>query len=143
MRALTVGMPVATAKHFAAKIAAGAVRAALAFVVLAAHAGPLEDGVAAYKRGDYATALRLLSPLAESGNARAQYNLGVMYKDGRGVPRDDVEAATWLRKAADQGFSRAQFAMGVMYQNGRGVPQDDAEAVRWYLWLPKTSSSTN
>ena len=62
-------------------------------------AGPLEDADAAYKRGDHATALRLLRPLAELGDASAQFNLGVMYKIGEGVPQDYVEAHKWLNIA--------------------------------------------
>ena len=53
-------------------------------------AGPYEDALAAYDRGDYATALRLMRPLAEQGNARAQFNLGVMYTKGQGVPQGIV-----------------------------------------------------
>ena len=51
-------------------------------------AGPLEDANAAMKRRDYASALRLIRPLAEQGNANAQYNLGVFYDNGLGVPQD-------------------------------------------------------
>ncbi len=57
-----------------------------------AVAGQLEDGEAAFKRGDYATAFRLWRPLAEHGDADAQNNLGVMYRSGLGVPQDAVEA---------------------------------------------------
>jgi TPR repeat protein len=49
-------------------------------------AGPFED--ATYERGDYATALRLFCPLADQGDADAQYNLGVMYDEGRGVAQN-------------------------------------------------------
>ncbi len=59
--------------------------------------------MAAYQRGDYATALREWRPLAEQGNTEAQYGLGVMYDKGRGVPRDHAEALQWYRKAAEQG----------------------------------------
>ena len=65
-------------------------RAAFAAIVLLLSlaapvaAGPLEDATAAYDRGDYATALRLLRPLADQGDASAQFNLGVMYDNGRG-----------------------------------------------------------
>jgi hypothetical protein len=69
---------------------------------------------------------------AEAGDAYAQYDLGYMYYEGEGVPRDDAEAARWIRLAADQGHAAAQVNLGVMYADGRGVPQDDAEAVRWY-----------
>ena len=59
-----------------------------AWAVGPATAGPLEDGVAASRSGDFATALRLLRPLAEEGNATAQLNLGFMYNLGRSVPED-------------------------------------------------------
>ncbi len=76
---------------------------ALAIMALAvpSNAGPFEDGNAAYQRGDYATALRLWRPLAEQGDAGAQYNLGLMYREGQGVSQDDAEAAKWYRKAAE------------------------------------------
>jgi TPR repeat protein len=90
------------------------------------------DGVAAYNRGDYATASREMKSLAEQGFAKAQYNLGVMYDKGRGVPQDYAEAARWYRKAAEQGDADAQFNLGIMYDKGRGVPQDYAVAAKWY-----------
>jgi len=64
-----------------------AIMLVLSFVAPVA-AGPLEDGRAAYDRGDYATALRLLRPLADQGNADAESDLGVMYDKGQGVPQD-------------------------------------------------------
>jgi hypothetical protein len=57
-----------------------------------AIAGPFEDSVAAFDRGDYETAFRLLKPLAEQGNASAQYNLAFMYYEGKGVPKNYIEA---------------------------------------------------
>src|SRR6202035_6044415 len=71
-------------------------------------AGPGQDAMAAYARGDYATALRLLRPLADQGDAQAQYNLGALYDNGQGVPQNYAEAMKWYRKAADQGDSRGQ-----------------------------------
>jgi hypothetical protein len=77
---------------------------------------------------------------AEAGDAVAQYNLGVSYANGRGVPQDDAEAVRWYRLAADQaelgsgvqsGTPAAQHALAVMHRDGRGVPQDDVEAIRW------------
>ncbi|MDA0221360.1 MAG: tetratricopeptide repeat protein, partial [Proteobacteria bacterium] len=62
-----------------------------------------QDGVDAYNRGDYATALHEWRPLAEQGNAYAQSILGVMYYEGTGVPQDYAEAVRWYRLAADQG----------------------------------------
>src|SRR5438132_944176 len=95
-------------------------------------AGPLEDARAAYFRGDYATALRLFRPLADQGNTVAQFNLGVMYKDGTGVPQDYLEAVKWERLAADQGYADAQSNLGNMYYQGQGVPQDYVQAHKWY-----------
>jgi uncharacterized protein len=66
-------------------------------------AGPLEDAAAAVKRRDYAAALRLIRPLAEQGDASAQYNLGVFYDNGLGVPQDYVSALMWLNLSAAQG----------------------------------------
>ena len=97
----------------------------------------LGEGVAAYHRGDYATALREWRPLAEQGNAAAQSRLGVMYENGEGVPRDTAEAVRWYRKAAEQGHTRAQNNLGLMYQNGKGVPQDYAQA---HMWLNLAAS---
>jgi len=95
-------------------------------------AGPFGDGKAAYDGKDYATALRLWRPLADQGNAAAQANLGIMYANGQGVPKDDAEARKWYRKAAEQGNAPAQFNLGVMYANGDDVPQDYAEARKWF-----------
>jgi uncharacterized protein len=97
----------------------------------AAVAGPLEDGEAAYQREDYATAYRLLGPLADQGNAEAQDMLGTMYVVGEGVPKNYSEAVKWYRRAADQGNADAQSHLGLMYHNGLGVPQDYVEAMKW------------
>ncbi len=59
----------------------------------------LDEGVAAFKRGDYATALREWRPLAEQGNAASQALLGGMYGLGRGVPQDYVQAHVWINLA--------------------------------------------
>ena len=100
-------------------------------LLTAAHAGDLEAGLKALQRGDYTRALRELLPLAEQGNIVAQYNLGVMYFDGKGVPKDDTKAVKWYRLAAKQGDAEAQNNLGVMYANGEGVPKDDAQAYAW------------
>ncbi len=90
-------------------------------------------GVAAYKKGDYATALREWRPLAKQGDAKAQYNLGLMYGNGEGVPQDYARAVKWYRMAApEQGNAGAQNNLGVMYDKGLGVPQDYAQAHMWY-----------
>ena len=96
-----------------------------------AHAD-FEAGRDAYNRNDYATALREWRPLAEQGNAKAQFTLGAMYDNGYGVPQDYKQALAWYRKAAEQGHAKAQYNLGVMYANGQGVPQDYKQAVAWY-----------
>jgi TPR repeat protein len=70
--------------------------------------------------------------LAEKGDTVAQFRLGWVYRNGKGVPPDDVEAMKWYRKAAEQGNTDAQNNLGAMYQNGKGVSQNIAEAVMWY-----------
>ncbi len=97
-----------------------------------AVAGPFEDALAAYDKGDYATALRLWRPFANQGYAAAQNNLGFMYEKGEGVPQDYAQALAWYRKAANQGYAAAQFNLGLMYHRGEGVPQDYAQALAWY-----------
>jgi uncharacterized protein len=108
------------------------VRASLMLVAIggAATAGPLEDAVAAYHRGDYATALRLWHPLAEQGDPDAQFHLGVLLESGQGVLRSDAEAIKWYREAAEQDDAVAQFNLGVMY--AKGVSPNHAEAALWY-----------
>src|SRR5258708_12631960 len=83
-------------------------RAIAAIVLASAFAAPVaagtfEDAVDANARGDYAKALRLIRPLANDGDAAAQFNLGLMYLTGHGVPQDDAARPRWLRKAPRQG----------------------------------------
>ncbi len=111
--------------------AAAAAFAALAALTSPAVAGPVEDGAAAYKRGDYAESLRIWRPAAENGNARAQHDLCTLYHLGQGVPQDFAAAAHWCRKAADQGDAGAQLSLGLMYAMGQGVPQNKATGVAW------------
>jgi uncharacterized protein len=89
-------------------------------------------GETAYHRGDYATALREWQPLAKQGDVVAQYNLGLLYANGQGVPKDDAQARQWYEKAAIQGHADAQVNLGSLYDYGRGVPQDFKMAIRWY-----------
>lgn len=86
-----------------------------------AQAGPLEDGHAAYLRGDIDTALSLWTPLAEQGNAEAQYMLGLIYFNGRYVPKDHDVAEHWLALSAAQGNEDAELLLGVL------VPSSQAD----------------
>ncbi|MCH7916223.1 MAG: sel1 repeat family protein [Deltaproteobacteria bacterium] len=111
-------------------------RLVLTIAILIGLAAPawagFAEGIAAHLRGDYATALREFRPLAEQGDAAAQYNLGLMYDEGQGVPQDYAEAVRWYRKAAEQGDDNAQYSLGAMYLSGRGVPQDYVRAHMWF-----------
>ena len=69
---------------------------------------------------------------ADKGEAWAQYNLALMYDDGRGVPADDATAVEWYTKAAEQGYADAQGNLALMYANGEGVPQYDVMAYMWW-----------
>ena len=86
----------------------------------------------AYDRQDYETAYKLLTPLGEQGHAFAQFNLGTLYSEGKGVPQDHKEAVKWFRLAADQGDTFSQYNLGMSYAKGHGVLQDSKEAVKWY-----------
>jgi TPR repeat protein len=67
------------------------------------YAENFESGFEAYKRGDFSNAMRIFRLTAEQGDSTAQYNLGVMYRDGQGVPQDNVYAYMWWSIAASNG----------------------------------------
>ena len=69
---------------------------------------------------------------ADQGDADAQYNLGLIYAFGEGVPKGDAEAVRWYRLAADQGLASAQFNLGLMYAKGQGVLKDSVRAHMWF-----------
>jgi len=89
-------------------------------------------GLEAFKNKDYQKAYREWKAAAEAGQAEAQFDLGVLYAQGRGVRRDLTEAANWYRKSADQGNAEAEFALGQLYSRGWGVPRDEADALQWF-----------
>src|SRR3979409_340245 len=89
-------------------IVGGILLAAQLMGTVAAFAGPWEDGMAAYNRGDYVPAIRLFRPLAEQGNAKAQNVVGVMYRRGQGVARNSVRTFLWLNRAAARGDAIAK-----------------------------------
>jgi TPR repeat protein len=84
----------------------------------AAYAGPKEDAIAAYDKGDFKRAARLFAPLAKQGDALAQFKLGVMYDDGKGVKKNLKTAQDWYTKSADQGLADAQYNLGLGYYSG-------------------------
>jgi hypothetical protein len=87
---------------------------------------------AANQPQQFSDAARALEFAAEKGLARAQIQLGCMYRDGQGVPQDSLKALAWFTKAADQGEPHAACRVGDMYFDGQGVAVDKAEAAIWY-----------
>lgn len=89
--------------------------------------GSYEDGVAAAERGDFVSAVRSWRHVAEQGNAKAQYNMGVAYARGIGVPKDWSEAQKWWRWAAEQGHETAKEKIAAMGAgDGEEEPRDPA-----------------
>jgi len=120
--------------HLRLLVLAGVPVLSLGSLVLA---GNLEDGLQAYSAKDYETALQLLRPLAEAGNADAQLQLSFMFEFGHGVETNDAESLRWLRLAADQDQAEAQYWLASTYQFGRGYSDDRIEpdvvkALKWY-----------
>ena len=91
-----------------------------------------QKGLTAARSGNYATALLEFRALAEQGHASAQYSLGLMYDNGRGVTQDYKKSVKWYRKSVEQGHEDAQYNLGVMYGNGNGVRQDNVYAYMWF-----------
>ena len=91
-----------------------------------------QAGMDAKNRGDFAKALREWRPLAEQGEARAQFYLGMLYENGDGVPEDYEKAREWYEKSAAQGDANAQFYLGLMSAFGRGASLDLVQAHMWY-----------
>ena len=102
----------------------------MAFTPVAAQ--NFQKGNDAFEAGDYATALQEWRPIADQGDADAQFNLGLMYDNGQGVPQDYAEAFKLYRLAAEKGFAAAQTNIGFMYDKGQGVLQNNVIAHMWY-----------
>ena len=98
----------------------------------AARADAFGDAVEAYRIQDYAAAVQGFKPLAEDGDARAQFALGLLHDNGEGLPQSDRDALRWYEKSAAQGYAKAQYNLGVMTLNGRGLPRDDRRARVWF-----------
>jgi len=120
-------------------VPAACTRAAASFLYLCLFSAPIsaiasdsyETGTAALLNGDYATAWRILAPLAEAGDARAQNDVGVMFGRGLGVAQSYRDAAVWIERAAEQGNPHAQTTLGYMYYRARGVKRDYRAAALW------------
>ena len=97
----------------------------------AIEAASTVSGQSATDHGAQAYSLGSLRKLADRGDADAQWQMGVRYHNGEGVPRDDVQAMQWFLRAAEQGHVIAQATLGAYYWAGRGVPQDFSKAYFW------------
>ncbi len=97
----------------------------------------LKNGVDALNREEYEDAYNILRPLAEQGDAEAQFLIGHMHRTGQGVTKDETEAVRWYRLAAEQGNSDGEYLLGLMYSEGWGVAQDDQQAKEWLLRAAK------
>ena len=116
------------------KIIVGIMSLSFMTVINNAAAEELEDAVAAMRVGDFAEAYCIMRPLAEAGDADAQYNIGWMYLNGYGLRINDSLALEWWKKAVQQGHSDASFSIGMLYSLGEGeVAKDSDKAIDYYL----------
>jgi uncharacterized protein len=91
-----------------------------------------DEAAAAFEVGDYDKVLKQVHPLAEAGDSRSQYAMGVLYENGFAVAKDPQQAAAWYLKAAEQGNSDAQYNLGAMHEHGIGMPVNYTKAAHWY-----------
>lgn len=105
---------------------------AIALLAIAAPASAdFAAGLAAYQKNDYDAALKEWQPLADGGSPDAQYNVALLYIDGKGVARNYEEAAKWFERAANQGHVESQHNLGALYGSGQGVKRDYVQAYKW------------
>jgi TPR repeat protein len=84
----------------------------------------LQDGLDAYDKKNYKKALEILRPLAEQGDAEAQFKVGNIYDYGRGVSRDFKQAYKWYKLSADKGNGFSIYGLAWLYRNGQGVEKN-------------------
>src|SRR5690242_13009427 len=104
----------------------------VSLLAVACFGADFAAGLSAYQKGDYTTAAKEWRPLAEEGSAEAQFNLGLLYADGQGVPQDYMEAVNWFKRSADQDYAKAQLNLGALYSTGKGVKRDYLQAYKWF-----------
>lgn len=92
----------------------------------------LPPSLTVQQQTDPAEALKNLWPRAHSGDAEAQYQLGILYGSGTGLALDLAKSAEWHRRAAEQGHDKSQAMVGLFYNTGQGVPRNQAEAIKWW-----------
>ena len=123
----------------------GLVAAILLFALTAngpaAHADSLKEATTAFAKKQYAAAIKLFRPLAEKGNAIAQYKVAMMHRMGLGVPKSEKEARKWSRLAAKQGNPQAQTLLGSLYYKASG--DESPDTVRAYMWYEVAAAQGN
>ncbi|WP_419905323.1 tetratricopeptide repeat protein [Kiloniella sp.] len=98
-----------------------------------AYSGDYEDGISAYRSGQYETAIDLLRKAGDQGHPQAQYYLSVLYEGASGIDRDTKASFHWLQKAAEGGMVEAQRNLAAFYHDGIDAPDDDLQqAIYWY-----------
>jgi TPR repeat protein len=106
----------------------------LAFIVTGmASASTIEDANSAYHSKNYTEAFKLYRVLAHSGNREAEFSLGGMYNQGKGVPENTVLGFKWIDRSAKSGYPKAEAAVGALYWSGAGVVRDYAKAFPFVL----------
>ncbi len=92
----------------------------------------LGSGISAFESKHFTHAMKLLAPLADAGEAEAQYRVAIMYQNGLGVVRNESRAVDNMRRAAEAGHALAQHGLGFMYMDGDCVEADGRQAVEWF-----------
>lgn len=105
----------------------------LALVAMSAGAqASVQTGIDAYGAENFPAALKELKPLAEKGDAKALYMLGIMYENGQGVKQDYEQALSLFNKSSEQGYDQAMLHLAEMYKSGRGTQVDLVQAHKWF-----------
>lgn len=102
-----------------------------------------EDGLTAYKRGDYETALGIWKPLADGGHAEASYRIAEMFEFAEGVSKNHYIVAKYYLIAAEGNVLNAQLRIAGRYEDGHGVIQSWEEALKWYFILQENDDVSN
>ena len=118
------------------------VLAIISLISLPAMAGPLEDGTDLMAKGNYQGAMSTWQPLAQRGDAQAQFKIGMLYWGGFGVPKNYTTGMAWFKQAANNGNTDAMMHIALLYKQGLGVAQSDAEALQWVEKAANAGSST-
>ncbi|QCE34635.1 sel1 repeat family protein [Acetobacteraceae bacterium] len=124
-------------QHLLAPVASEEASSSASFVTTQETQSPTESERTVQKRSiaqmqEPLPDIPALKQKAEAGDAKAQFDLGLLYVEGIGMSHNEAKAVEWWRKAADQGDRDAQYSLGILYYSGRGVKQDYTEAAKWF-----------